>query len=47
LAAASEVWVNTRSGKYFLPGSRYHGKTKEGAYMTEQEAQARGYVAAK
>ena len=46
-AGAGQVWVNTRSGKYFLPGSRYYGKTKEGAYMTEQEAKARGYVAAK
>jgi hypothetical protein len=32
------VCVNTRSGKYFLPGSRYYGKTKEGGYTTEQEA---------
>ena len=26
---ASEVWVNTRSGKYWKPGSRFYGKTKE------------------
>ena len=27
-AAESEVWVNTRSGKYWLPGSQYYGKRK-------------------
>ena len=43
---ASQVWVNTRSGKYFQHGSRYYGKTKEGEYMTESQAKARGYVAA-
>jgi hypothetical protein len=43
----AQVWVNTRSGKYFLPGSRCYGKTKEGASMTEEEARARGHVPAK
>jgi len=32
----AQVWVNTRSGKYFLPGSRYYGKTKEGAYLSAE-----------
>jgi hypothetical protein len=27
-ATASEVWVNTRSGKYWKPGSRFYGKLK-------------------
>jgi hypothetical protein len=40
------VWVNTRSGKYFRPGSRYYGQTKEGQYMTETEARKLGYAAA-
>jgi hypothetical protein len=40
------IWVNTRSGKYFRPGSRYYGQTKEGQYMTEAEARKLGYVAA-
>ena len=40
------VWVNTRSGKYFRPGSRYYGQTKEGQYMTETEARRLGYAAA-
>ncbi len=41
-----KVWVNLKSGKYFRPGSRYYGKTKQGEYLTESEAQAQGYVAA-
>ena len=45
--ATGEVWVNTRSGKYFRPGSRYYGKTKEGAYMAEAEAQRSGYQPAR
>ena len=33
-----EVWVNTRSGKYWKSGSRHYGKTKQGEYMSEEEA---------
>ena len=44
--AADEVWVNTRSGKYFKPGSRYYGKTKEGKFMTEIDARDSGYLPA-
>lgn len=40
---AGDVWVNTRSGKYWKPGSRYYGKTKEGEYMPEMDALDRGY----
>jgi hypothetical protein len=40
---ANEVWVNTRSGKYWKPGSRYYGKTKEGEFMSELDALERGY----
>ena len=36
--SAGQVWVNTRSGIYFLPGTRWYGKTKQGRYMTEAEA---------
>ena len=46
-ASADKVWVNTKSGKYFLPGARYYGKTKEGQYMTETEAKNQGFTAAK
>jgi hypothetical protein len=37
-----EVWVNTKSGKYWKPGSRYYGKTKQGEYMSEKEAVQKG-----
>lgn len=43
----TQVWVNTKSGKYFLPGSTYYGHTKQGQYMTEAQAQRQGYVAAR
>ena len=42
-ATAGQVWVNTKSGKYWLPGSRYYGKTKQGEYMPEAAARAKGY----
>jgi hypothetical protein len=45
-AAADEVWVNTRSGKYWKPGSRFYRKTKQGEYMPELDALDRGYVPA-
>ena len=43
---ANEVWVNTRSGKYWKPGSRFYGKTKQGEFMPESEATERGYAPA-
>jgi hypothetical protein len=45
-STASEVWVSTRSGKYWKPGSRYHGKTREGEFMPELEALDLGYALA-
>ena len=42
-AAAVRVWVNTSSGVYHCPDSRYYGATKQGRYMTEVDAQARRY----
>jgi hypothetical protein len=45
-AAAPQVWVNTRSGRYHLPGSRWYGRTTEGTYMTLAEARARGFTEA-
>ncbi len=38
-----KVWVNTNSGTYHCPGTRWFGKTHEGDYMTQKEAQDKGY----
>jgi hypothetical protein len=38
-----KVWVNTRSGVYHCPGSRWYGKTKEGKYMGECAAAKAGF----
>ena len=40
--ARVRVWVNTSSGVYHCPGSRYYGNTRRGEYMTESEARAAG-----
>jgi hypothetical protein len=39
---SAKVWVNTRSGVYHCPGTRYYGNTKNGQYMTQAEAQKQG-----
>jgi hypothetical protein len=36
------VWVNTSSHVYHTQKSRWYGKTKEGKYMTEEEAKEDG-----
>ena len=41
-----KVWVNTNSGIYHCPGSRWYGTTKQGKYMGECEALKAGYRAA-
>jgi len=38
-----KVWVNTKSGVYHCPGTRWYGNTKQGKYMTQAEAQKAGY----
>ena len=44
--AAHKVWVNLDSGIYHKRG-RWYGKTKNGKFMTEDEAKKAGYKAAK
>ncbi len=44
-AGSGKVWVNTRSKIYHCEGTKYYGNTKEGEYMPEADAQAKGYVA--
>lgn len=41
------VWVNTATKVYHKEGDRYYGKTKNGKWMTEQDAIKAGYRAAK
>jgi hypothetical protein len=36
------VWVNTNSGVYHCPGTRWYGNTKVGEYMTQKQAQEKG-----
>jgi hypothetical protein len=38
-----KVWVNTASGVYHCPGTRWYGKTKQGKYMKECAARKSGY----
>ncbi|HMD84293.1 MAG TPA: serine/threonine-protein kinase [Terriglobia bacterium] len=40
---AVKVWVNTETGTYHCPGTRWYGKTQEGEYLTQKEAQDKGY----
>jgi hypothetical protein len=44
--AAGQVWVNTDTGVYHKSG-KWYGATKQGKFMTEQDAKKAGYHAAK
>jgi hypothetical protein len=44
--ADGKVWVNTASGVYHK-GGEWYGATKQGKFMTEQEAKQAGFRAAK
>jgi len=37
------VWVDTLYGFYHCPNTKPYGKTKQGVYMTQKQAQDRGY----
>ena len=39
----AKVWVNETSKTYHCPGARYYGRTKHGEYMTQKEAQDKGF----
>jgi competence protein ComEA len=41
------VWVNLNSGVYHREGDRWYGKTKNGKFMSETDAQKAGYRASK
>ena len=38
-----KVWVDTEYGFYHCPNTKLYGKTKQGVYMTQKQAQDRGY----
>lgn len=44
--ATIRVWVNTASGVYHCPGTRYYGATQRGRYLSEEDARDQGYKAA-
>jgi hypothetical protein len=42
-----QVWANTATGVYHYPGTRWYGHAKQGKNMTEKDAIAQGFRAAR
>ena len=42
-ATVVKVWTYKQTGFYYCPDSKFYGKFKPGAYMTQGEALERGY----
>jgi hypothetical protein len=42
-----QVWVNTATGIYHYPGTRWYGRINQGKFMTEKDAIAQGFRAAR
>jgi hypothetical protein len=38
-----KVWVNTKTRVYHCPATRWYGNTREGEFMTQKQAQEKGY----
>ena len=38
-----KVWVDTENGYYHCPNTKWYGATRQGVYMTQKQAQDRGY----
>lgn len=42
-SSGPKVWVNTSSGVYHCPDTRWYGATRTGVYLAEAEAREKGY----